>query len=104
MFNIIARKRILAFAEEYPEARSALLQWYHDVACLQAASFNELKSRYPKASIVADNRVVFNIHGNRYRLVVRFSFEFRTVQIKWFGTHAAYDAIDVASIQPRVQP
>jgi mRNA interferase HigB len=100
VFNVISRKRILDFAEMYPEARVALLQWYHDVSGMQAENFNELKQRYPNASIVADSRVVFNIVGNRYRLVVRFSFEYKAVQIKWFGPHAAYDVIDVNNVQP----
>ena len=48
---------------------------------------------------MADDRVVFNIMGNKYRLVVRIVFEFETVQIKWFGSHSAYDKINVATIQ-----
>jgi mRNA interferase HigB len=48
---------------------------------------------------VSDDRVVFNIMGNKYRLVVRIVFEFKAIQIKWFGTHSDYDKIDVATIQ-----
>jgi mRNA interferase HigB len=48
---------------------------------------------------VADDRVVFNIMGNRYRLVVRIVFEYRAIQVKWFGTHADYDRIDVSTVQ-----
>jgi len=54
---------------------------------------------YGNASLVADDRVVFNIMGNKYRLVVRIAFEFKAIQIKWFGTHAEYDKIDVTIIQ-----
>jgi len=54
---------------------------------------------YGNASIVADDRVVFNIMGNKYRLMVRMVFEFKLVQIKWFGTHAEYDSIDVTTVQ-----
>lgn len=51
------------------------------------------------ASLIADDRVVFNIMENKYRLVVRIAFEYKAIQIKWFGTHAEYDKIDVAVIQ-----
>jgi mRNA interferase HigB len=62
-------------------------------------NFKELKKVYGNASLVADDRVVFNIMGNKYRLVVRIVFEFKAIQIKWFGTHAEYDKIDMAIIQ-----
>lgn len=73
--------------------------WYHELVNTDFKSFNELKEVYGNASIVKDNRVVFNIMGNKYRLVVRILFEFSAIQIKWFGTHAEYDKIDVTAIQ-----
>lgn len=54
---------------------------------------------YGNASLVADDRVVFNILGNKYRLVVRIVFDFKVIQIKWFGTHAEYDRFDVKTVQ-----
>ncbi len=80
-------------------AKNALLEWYHDFIDHDFESFNELKDVYGKASIVADDRVVFNIMGNKFRLVVRIVFEYKAVQIKWFGTHSEYDKIDVSTIQ-----
>lgn len=53
---------------------------------------------YGNASLVADDRIVFNIMGNKYRLVVRMLFDYKAIQIKWFGTHAEYDKIDVKTI------
>ena len=61
-------------------------------------NFNELKKVYGNASLVADD-MIFNIMGNKYRLVVRIVFEFKAIQIKWFGTHTEYDKIDVTSVQ-----
>lgn len=61
-------------------------------------NFNELKKVYSSASLVGDDRVVFNIIGNRFRLVVRIVFKYKAIQIKWFSTHAEYDKIDVVSI------
>ena len=54
---------------------------------------------YENASIVGDNRVVFNILGNKYRLLVRMVFEYKTIQVKWFGTHKQYDDISVSEIK-----
>ncbi|MCK9220690.1 MAG: type II toxin-antitoxin system HigB family toxin [Bacteroidales bacterium] len=62
-------------------------------------NFNELKAVYGNASLIADDRVVFNIMGNQYRLVVRIVFTFRAIQIKWFGTHAEYDQVEVSSTE-----
>ncbi|PZV79618.1 mRNA interferase HigB [Algoriphagus aquaeductus] len=98
MFNIITRKTLLEYSLVYPNARNALFEWYHEFQKLEISSFNELKEIYGNASIVKDDRVVFNIMGNKFRLVVRIVFDYKTVQIKWFGTHQEYDKIDVASI------
>lgn len=88
MFNIITRKTLLDFSNRYPEAANALYEWYHELLKSELKNFNELKRIYGNASIVGDDRVVFNIMGNKFRLVVRFVFEFRIIQIKWFGTHS----------------
>jgi mRNA interferase HigB len=93
----------MSYAITYPNARNALFEWYHEFQKLEITSFNELKEIYGNVSIVGDDRVVFNILGNRYRLVVRIIFEFKTVQIKWFGTHAAYDLIDVSTVKFKKQ-
>ena len=99
MFNIITRKTILEYAKKYPIAASALFEWYHEIVITDFKNFNELKKVYANASLVSDDRVVFNIMGNKLRLVVRFVFDFKVVQIKWFGLHSEYDKINVASIQ-----
>ena len=80
-------------------ARVALFEWYHELVISDFKRFNELKKVYGNVSLVSDDRVVFNIMGNQYRLVVRMVFEFKAIQIKWFGTHSDYDKIDVTTIQ-----
>ena len=80
-------------------AKTALFEWYHELNKSSFKSFNELKKVYGNVSLVSDDRVVFNIMGNKYRLVVRMVFEFKAIQIKWFGTHSDYDKIDVTTIQ-----
>lgn len=99
MFNIITRKTLLEYCKRYPTAAIALQGWYHELVRCNFKNFNELKAVYGNASLVADDRVVFNIMGNKYRLVARIVFDFRAIQIKWFGTHAEYDKIDVRTIQ-----
>lgn len=99
MFNIITRRTLLEYGKKYPIASNALFEWYHELVLTDYKNFNELKSAYPNASLVGDDRVVFNIMGNKFRLVVRIVFEFKSVQIKWFGTHAEYEKIIVKTIQ-----
>ena len=99
MFNIIARKIVLDYCAKYPDAANALRQWYYELIIAGFKNFNELKEVYGSASLVGDDRVVFNIMGNKFRLVVRIVFEFKSVQIKWFGTHDEYDKINVETIQ-----
>jgi len=98
MFNIIARKTLLDYCILHPRAEQALREWYNELANSKFASFQELKSVYGNASLVGDDRVVFNIMGNHYRLVVRVVFDYKTIQIKWFGTHSEYDKIDVRNV------
>ena len=83
----------------YPQAANALKQWYSEFVTREFSNFNELKAIYGNASIVGDDRVVFNIMGNNFRLIVRIVFDYRVIQIKWFGTHAEYDKIDVTTVQ-----
>lgn len=99
VFNIITRKTLLEYYKKYPDAVTALSEWYFELLNSDFVNFNELKQVYGSASLVGDDRVVFNIMGNKYRLVVRVVFEFKAIQIKWFGTHADYDKIDVTTIQ-----
>jgi mRNA interferase HigB len=99
VFNIITRKTLLDYCRKYPDAAVALQNWYYELLKTEYKNFNELKKVYGNLSLVGDDRVVFNIMGNKYRLVVRIAFEFKAIQIKWFGTHAEYDKIDVTAIK-----
>ena len=99
MLNIITRRTLLTYAKKYPIVRVALFEWYHELVISDFKNFNELKKVHGNVSLVSDERVVFNIMGNKYRLVVRFVIEFKAIQIKWFGPHNEYDKIDVTAIQ-----
>lgn len=90
---------MLDYCRKYPKATSSLQEWYHELLKADIKNFNDLKMKYGSASIVGDDRVVFNIMGNKYRLVIRMVFSYKTIQIKWFGTHKEYDSIDVKTIR-----
>jgi mRNA interferase HigB len=99
LFNIINRKTILLNVKKYPSASNALHEWYFELLDSDFKSFQDLKKIYPNASLVGDDRVVFNIMDNKFRLVVRIVFLYKAIQIKWFGTHNEYDKIDVKTIK-----
>ena len=103
MFNNITRRTLLAYAKKYPLAANALFEWYHEMVKSDFENFNSLKSVYGSASLVGDDSIVFNIMGNKYRLVVRIAFDYKAIQIKWFGTHKEYDKIDVSTIQFKIK-
>jgi len=96
--RIIAKRTLREFWERYPEAEEPLLAWYREVEKQDWDTPAEVKAKYGGASIVGDNRVVFNIKGNDYRLVVKINYPYRVVYIRFVGTHAEYDAIDVEEV------
>lgn len=98
--RIIAFRTIRAFFEksEYADSEVALRAWYHDAKAADWKNSNELKNQYKNASILRDGRVVFNIKGNDYRLVVAIDYEFQIIFIRFIGTHKQYDKIDAQTI------
>jgi len=97
--NIIAKGTILYYIDKYPKAKTSLLAWYYEFSKAGFSSFQTLKAVYGNASIVAGNRVIFNIKGNDYRLVVSVNFRQSAAYVIWFGTHAEYDKIDTTTIE-----
>ena len=95
---IIKLQPLREFMEAHPDARASLSQWITTVEDAGWGTPNELKAVYPNASLVANDRVVFNIAGNKYRLVTLVIYRVRTIFIRFIGTHAAYDLFDVATI------
>lgn len=97
--NIIVKRAVLYYIEKYPSAKISLLAWYNEFLKQDFHHFNELKSIYGNASVVANNRVVFNIKGNDYRLIISINFKQLAAYIIWFGTHKEYDKINAATIE-----
>ena len=96
--RIISRKRLREFWEHHPDARQALQAWYADVKYANWQTPADIKNVYRNASIVANNRAIFNIKGNKYRLVVVVQYQYGIVYIRFVGTHQEYDKIDAATI------
>jgi len=97
--NIIARGTILVYIEKYPLAKTALLNWYQEFTNASYENFNQLKFTYGNASIVSNERIIFNIKGNDFRLIVSVNFKRKAAYVIWFGTHKEYDKIDAATIK-----
>jgi mRNA interferase HigB len=97
--NIIVKRAVLYYTDKYPKAKIPLLAWYHEFSKQKFTNFNELKAVCGNASIVSNNRLVFNIKGNDFRLVVSVNFRQTAAYIIWFGTHAEYDKINVETIE-----
>jgi mRNA interferase HigB len=96
--RVFNRSTIRAFADVHADARQPLFAWFAEVEGANWGGPDDIKARYPSASFLADNRVVFNIKGNKYRVIVAIKYEFFVVYIRFIGTHAEYDAIDAATI------
>jgi mRNA interferase HigB len=96
--KILVKKTILFYTEKYPIAKTQLLIWYNEFTKLNFNNFNELKQVYGNASVVNKERVVFNIKGNDFRLVVSINFMQTACYVIWFGTHKEYDKINVETV------
>lgn len=96
--RIISRKALREFWERHTDARKALEAWYLDIKKAKWETPSDIKSIYRNASFVTNNRVVFNIKGNRYRLVVVVVYQKGIVYIRFVGTHSEYDKIDVTRV------
>ena len=96
--RVFNRATVKAFADAHADTRQPLFAWFAEVENATWSGPADIKARYPTASFVNNDRVVFNIKGNRYRVVVAIKYEFFAVYVRFIGTHAAYDAIDAATI------
>ncbi|MHB8499478.1 MAG: type II toxin-antitoxin system HigB family toxin [Candidatus Acidiferrales bacterium] len=102
--RVIARKTLKQFVEklrgsqDQKAVKTALDAWFHEVHRADWKSPADVVRAHRNASIVGPDRVVFNIKGNNYRLVVAIHYRLRIVFIKWIGTHAQYDKIDVRKV------
>jgi mRNA interferase HigB len=96
--RVISRKTLKDFWATHANAEQPLKAWFHEAKSAGWRSFNDIKTRYRSADALPGTRVVFNLKGHTYRLVVRIHYNTGIVFVRFVGTHAAYDKIDATTI------
>ena len=96
--RIISKRRLREFWEEYPDAEHTLKAWYQAAKRADWLTPADVKAQYRSASLIGNNRVVFNIAGNKYRLVVAINYSYSAIYIRFVGTHSQYDHIDAREV------
>lgn len=89
--RILGQSKLHEFATRHADSRKWLTNWIADVRGSRWTNFHDVKQKYPSASFLADNIVIFNVRGNNYRLETQMTFGTQVVAVKWIGTHAEYD-------------
>ena len=92
--RIISRSTLIEYYTRNPDARAALEEWFQKVRRAEWTCFADVRRTFGSADSVGNQRYVFNIRGNNYRLIVVVKFTIKTVLIRFIGTHAEYDLID----------
>jgi len=96
--RVIARRTLREFWQLHRRAEQPLKAWFSEATRSAWQSPQDIKNAYAHASFVADNRVVFNIAGNRIRLIAHVNYDYQIVYVKFVGTHAGYDRIDPGTV------
>lgn len=96
--RVISKKALREFWIKHKDAEQQLKSWHKEANKALWKSPNDIKIEYPSASILNDNRIVFNIKGNQYRLVVKVNYNYQALWIRFIGTHAEYDKINANKI------
>lgn len=98
--HVIKKKTLVEFFQhpEHQDAKGPLEAWHYEVNRAQWTSPADVKAQYGSASVLKNNRIVFNIAGNKYRLVVRINYNSKTVFVRFIGTHREYEKIDAEVI------
>jgi len=97
--KVIAVGALRNFWDRHPESEQALKAWYDEARHAVWRTPQDIRNRYASASFVGHNRVVFNIKGNDYRLIVAVAYRFQAIYIKFIGTHTEYDRVDAATVE-----
>ncbi len=100
--QIVAVRFLIAFWEKNPDAEQPLKSWVEEAKKASWSQPAQIKEQYRSASILKNKRVVFNIKGNDYRLVVSVAYHYQAVYVKFIGTHKQYDAIDAETVEMEV--
>lgn len=96
--RVISKKILREFWEVHPDCLQQLKSWHQEANSSNWNNPNDVKMKYPSASLLTDNRIVFNIKGNNYRLIIKIKYEYQMLWIRFIGTHTEYDKIDATKI------
>ena len=96
--NIVSKRTLKEFYEVYKDSELPLKIWYADTLKKEWKTSQDIKIQYPNASFLSDNRVIFNIKGNTYRLITHIDYLRKIVRIKFIGTHDEYNKIDATKV------
>ena len=96
--RVISKKTLKEYYEKNAESKQPLLIWFKEVNNGKWKNHNEMKEMFSSLSILPNERIVFNIKGNKYRIVARVNYDFQIIWIRFVGTHAEYDKIDATKI------
>ena len=96
--RIISRKQLNELTKRFPDAKAELDAWFHEVEVANWANPAQIKQQYGNASILKESRVVFNVCGNKFRLVVKINYPYSIVYVRFAGTHREYDSVNAQEI------
>lgn len=96
--RVIAKKTLRDFWFIHTDCEQQLKSWYQEASNAVWKNPDHIKKEYPSASFLPGNRVVFNVKGNHYRLIVRINYDYQMIWIRFVGTHQQYDAVDAKTI------
>ncbi len=96
--RVIAKRTLREFWEKHTDTKQALLSWYKVAKSAKWQNFEEVKQQFGTCKILGDDRIIFKIKGNKYRLIVKITFTNQIIWIRFIGTHSDYDSIDAKEI------
>lgn len=96
--RVISKKALRDFWIQHPDCEQQLKSWFKEAEVAEWKNPNHIKKDYPSANVLEDNRIVFNIKGNNYRLIIRINYSYKMIWIRFVGTHAQYNKIDATKI------
>lgn len=96
--RVLAKKILREFWESYPDTEEQLKSWFQETVKGKWPNPNFVKDQFPNSRLISNNRVIFNIKGNQYRLIVRVNYKYQMVYVRFIGTHEDYDKIDLTKI------
>ena len=100
---VVSRAILIAFVESHPEAEEAVFRWYSQTSAASWKNFSEMKNSFNAVDAVGNDRYVFNLKGNHFRLIALIIFKVRTVFVLFIGTHKEYDQIVASTVQFKQQ-